>query len=314
MLTMPSYKSEVVDADTSALREVALVSVTYRSAALLEYFKETAAQFPHVVVIDNHSEDGSVERLKHELGHAQVISLPRNIGFGPANNVGLAQVDPAIPYVLFLNPDCRIKPADVLQLVRALKQNPDAAVACPVMQDGTGAIIRPKLRAYSQGYRHSMARALDGDLSQPQVVRGVCIDGACFLVDAAKFREVGGFDDRIFMYFEEDDIALRMARRGYAVLLDTSASALHMRGTSTRNTMRVLIRRAYHFRWSKYYLTNTHLGVLARLGGVAKYLTLSLPRMLWYLMSLDKPRLARAIGWFLASLDGIFMTRLFRFL
>jgi N-acetylglucosaminyl-diphospho-decaprenol L-rhamnosyltransferase len=314
LLTMPFQNSVAVDADSGELREVSLVSVTYRSAALLEFFKETAAQFPNVVVVDNHSEDGSVERLRRELTHAQVISLPSNIGFGPANNVGLAKVDPSVPYVLFLNPDCRIERADVLQLLRALKRNPDAAVACPVMQDGTGSIIRPKLRPYSLGYRHSVARDFKGDLSQPQVVQGVCIDGACFLVDAAKFREVGGFDDQIFMYFEEDDIALRMARQGYAVLLDTSASAMHMRGTSTRNTMRILIRRAYHFRWSKYYLTNAHLGVLARLGGVVKYLTLSVPRMLWYLLTLDKPRLARAIGWLLASLDGIFMTRLFRFL
>jgi N-acetylglucosaminyl-diphospho-decaprenol L-rhamnosyltransferase len=299
---------------SGGLREVALVSVTYRSSAMLEFFCETVGQFPNVVVVDNHSQDGTPEHLRRLLPQATVVSLDSNIGFGPANNVGLKKVGAEILYVLFLNPDCRIEQSDVLRLIQALKQHPEAAVVSPVMHDGDGAVIRPRLRDYKQGYRHSSAREFDGDIDRPQVISGVCIDGACFLVDAARFRAVGGFDDRIFMYFEEDDIALRMAKHGFAVLLDTSSNATHLRGTSTRNTMRVLIRRAYHFRWSKYYLTNGHVGALSRLGEVARYLILSPLRLAWYALTMDKLRLARSVGWFLASVDGIFLTRLFRFL
>jgi len=302
------------ESEKSLLNQVAVVSVTYNSSALAEYFAETVTPFPHVIAVDNNSADGTAGKLKQLLPCATVICNADNLGFGPANNVGMRAVAPSVPYILFLNPDCKIAPADVIQLIRTLQQHPDAAIASPVMHDGSGEVVRPKTRDYSMGYRQSRATEIDQDLSQPQVHRGVCIDGACFLVDAAKFRAVGGFDDQIFMYFEEDDIALRMARHGFAVLLDTAARATHLRGTSTRNTMRVQIRRAYHFRWSKYYLTNAHLGPSSRLVEVTRYMVLSLPRLVWYALSADKSRLARSIGWFLASIDGIFMTRLFKFL
>jgi len=294
-----------------ALSAVALVSVTYRSSALLGFFCDTVGLFPNVVVVDNNSQDGSPEQLKRSLPQASVISLDQNIGFGPANNVGMRTVAPSVPYILFLNPDCRIAPADVIQLINTLRKHPEAAVVSPIMLDGSGETVRPKRRDYSQGYRQSVACEIEEDIDLPQVISGVCIDGACFLVDAQKFRDVGGFDDRIFMYFEEDDIALRMAKHGHSVLLDTSAKATHLRGTSTQNTMRVLIRRAYHFRWSKYYLTNGHVGANSRLNEVARYLVLSIPRLIWYSLTIDKSRLARSIGWFLASIDGIFMTKIF---
>lgn len=293
---------------------MAVISVTFNSENLAEFLAATAGPFPNVIVVDNASTDGTVAKLEQLLPGRVILRNTRNIGFGPANNVGMQAVPAHVPYILFLNPDCRIEPTDVIQLLQTLMAHPQAAIVSPLMHDGSGDVIRPKLRDYSKGYRLSRATDCDADLSQPQVIGGVCIDGACFLVDAAKFRSAGGFDDRIFMYFEEDDIALRMAKRGHSVLLNTCARATHLRGQSTSNTTRVLIRRAYHYRWSKYYLTDAHLGSARRRIDVARYLLLSLPRFVWYALTMDKQRLARSIGWSLASIDGLFMTRLFRFL
>ena len=85
------------------IADVTLVTVTYNSAKLAEFFGQSAHFFKQVVVVDNHSADATVEEFSKTVPHAKVLPLEKNIGFGPGNNAGLKKVN--TPYALLMITD-----------------------------------------------------------------------------------------------------------------------------------------------------------------------------------------------------------------
>jgi glycosyltransferase involved in cell wall biosynthesis len=94
--------------------EITVISVTYQSAGLAPRLADSLRQFAHVVVVDNASTDDTVARLREALPRATVMTNPRNLGFGAANNLGVQTAQ--TPFVLLLNPDCNITP-EAIQLL-----------------------------------------------------------------------------------------------------------------------------------------------------------------------------------------------------
>jgi N-acetylglucosaminyl-diphospho-decaprenol L-rhamnosyltransferase len=88
--------------------QVTVICVTYQSQALIESLAVTVRPFPHVLVIDNGSKDGTTSAVRKLMPQARIIERADNGGFGKANNEAMAQVQ--TPFALLLNPDCDIKP------------------------------------------------------------------------------------------------------------------------------------------------------------------------------------------------------------
>lgn len=304
----------VLEGDTPL--QWATITVTYNSESLVETFCDTVQKFDNVVIVDNNSTDKTVAHLHEKLPQATVLPLNKNLGFGPANNVGFKQLNPTIGYALFLNPDCHITRDDILQLISTLQSRPDAGLVCPVISPGHGIRPRIKIKNYAMGYKNATVTELpEASIDKlPRIVENGCIDGACFMVDVEKFKSIGGFDDDIFMYFEEDDIGLRMAQHGFAILINTESTAVHAGGKSTTNTLRVKIRRAYHYRWSKYHLISKYEAPYKRFFKASKDVAIAPVRCAWYALTFDKVRFTTSLGWLLAALDGVLLTRFFMFL
>jgi N-acetylglucosaminyl-diphospho-decaprenol L-rhamnosyltransferase len=292
------------------------ITVTYNSESLVGAFSKTVKDFDNVVIVDNNSTDKTIARLREELPDATLLPQSTNKGFGPANNVGLHSLATGSLYALFLNPDCHITQNDIFKLISTLQERPDAGLVCPVIKQRHDERPRIKTKNYAIGYKGSQVTELPDEHIEklPRLVENGCIDGACFMVDVAKFKSIGGFDDDIFMYFEEDDIGFRMAQQGFAILINTESTAIHAGGKSTTNTLRVKIRRAYHYRWSKYHLISKYDAPHRRLIKVIKDVVVAPIRCAWYALTFDKARLTTSLGWLLAALDGLLLTKFFRFL
>ena len=89
--------------DLAALHRVTVVVVTHHSAHCVPALATHLAAFPHVVVVDNASDDKTPALVRKALPQAQVLKLKRNLGYGAANNRALDRV--STPYALLLNPD-----------------------------------------------------------------------------------------------------------------------------------------------------------------------------------------------------------------
>jgi N-acetylglucosaminyl-diphospho-decaprenol L-rhamnosyltransferase len=229
----------------SALNDITVVSVTYRSRALVQEMALALERFPHIIFVDNASNDGTVEALSSAMPHAQVLSQQSNVGFGPGNNAGLTQV--TTPFVLFLNPDCVITPESANALVATLKKYPLAVMAGPVVLDAQGqpntsfkwGITRP-LPPSRLAYPYPQ-----GEVSAPN------IDGACMMANVALFRQIGAFSPELFMYFEEDDIGLRAISKGMDIISTPFAQAVHRGGMSSTPSFFVNRFKSYHLTRSR---------------------------------------------------------------
>lgn len=232
--------------------DVTVISVTYDSAALADTLATTLARFPHVIVVDNASRDGTADALQARLPHAQVIRNPRNRGFGPANNQAIALVQ--TPFALLLNPDCDISTAALQQLLDTAQDYPRAALIAPQGWYSAEQIQPSYRQAFYERRAAQGYRIPDGTCSAKW------LHGCCQLVRVAAFRDFGGFDERFFLYYEDDDLCLRALQAGYDCLLEPGAQVLHRGGASSAPDWRTEFRKHFHFFRSRHLILGKYQG------------------------------------------------------
>jgi N-acetylglucosaminyl-diphospho-decaprenol L-rhamnosyltransferase len=205
---------------------------------------------PQVCVIDNGSTDGSAEAAEAEFPGTRVVGLDRNVGFGAALNEGVRTGNAEL--LIFLNNDAVADPHFVERLVAAQRRTGAEMVAgCLRRPDGSvdsfGIEIDPTLAGYDAGWSEPYG-AEAHRLVQPLAPSG---GAAMFTRDA--FEAVGGFDERIFAYFEDVDLGIRMRMRGYRCRVAYDAFAWHRGsdtlGSGSRGKNRMIARSRGYILW-----------------------------------------------------------------
>lgn len=292
--------------------DVALIGVTYNSASLANHFALTARLFRHVWVVDNASQDNTVSEFQRAIPNARVMALSENTGFGPANNRGFEASLAFCKRAIFLNPDCQIEETSISLLLEAMDADSSVAIASPVVFSNVTHGANLKFRDYALGYGKNPLTSINYSSDLPNVIVEACLDGACFAVDSEKFQAIGAFDEQIFMYSEEDDIALRLSHSGLKKVTIRDAHAQHIGGASSGASLRLSLKKKYHHRWSVIYMTDKYLGTRKRFLLSAKTIITFPLAMAIYISTLNKNSIIKWLAWFLAACDGLFMTKVFR--
>ena len=238
--------------------KIAAIVVAYNSARDLPASLGCLGPLPveRVVVVDNSSTDDSVAVAKQYT--SDVMSLP-NVGFGAAINAAAATVTDVDAYFL-LNPDCHLDGEAFGSLVEALAADARLGAVAPLMRypDGRYGIssgsepsmakewlaalrvdhlVPKRLRRYlarSPRLRAKIQMLAYLDVEPAPLTRQVdWVSGFCVLVRASAFRDVGGFDPRFFLYFEDVDICKRLRGSGWEVASVGASVAEHKESTST---------------------------------------------------------------------------------
>jgi hypothetical protein len=198
----------------------------------LAALEKQRSAFDSIVVVDNGSDDGSLESIVSGFGGVEVVELGENLGLPAARNAGLRRVESEL--VLMVDGDVYLEEGCVERLVCALRSH-DAAVVCPrirllpesevVQADGAAPHFIGTLRL-----RHAYQPL--AALSDTVADVGGCM-GACMLLDRRKVIQAGGFDELFFFYLEDLDFTLRMRIRGFRFVCDPGAVVYHDRGEGT---------------------------------------------------------------------------------
>lgn len=238
-------------APEALLKRVTVVVVTYNSAHCLPALAQHLRLCPHVLVVDNASADGCAQAVASQLPHASVLTLERNLGFGAANNRGLSRVQ--TEFALLLNPDCEFEPDALAQLVRSADAWPDAAVLAPQLISASGKA------EVNYRWPHTLWPSQGPAAVGPACVGFVC--GAAMLLRLARFADIGFFDERFFLYYEDDDLCLRLFQRQRPIILEPACQALHRSRGSVRgpSPWRSEYWRGYHHAQSKLIFSHKHL-------------------------------------------------------
>jgi N-acetylglucosaminyl-diphospho-decaprenol L-rhamnosyltransferase len=182
-----------------------------------------------VVVADNGSSDGSAELLRERFAEVGLVELGRNLGFGSALNRAIAE-RPGDP-VLLLNNDVECEPRFVEAMLDAAEGAETVAgvlvqEADPERIDSAGVVADRTL----MGFDHLHGEPLAAALGAPAPL-GPSGGAALYRLEA--FGAAGGFDERIFLYYEDLDLALRLRAAGARCRLAAEARALHAYSASS---------------------------------------------------------------------------------
>ena len=194
-----------------------------------------------VIVVDNHSPNQDWKVLIDEFDKVNFIELKENIGFSKANNVGVKYAKGN--YVYILNPDTEIEGnyfkeildfADAQQNFGALglrmhdaKGNflPESKRSVPALINSFEKLFTKLNNDSKTYYRNDVAET---DIAEVEVMTG-----ANLLMKKSVYEEVGGFDERYFMYGEDIDLCFTILRNGYRNFYYGKYSILHYKGEST---------------------------------------------------------------------------------
>jgi GT2 family glycosyltransferase len=223
-----------------------LIVVTYNSAATLPaFFTALAAagdRDVEVIVVDNASRDGTAALARRLWPGARVIASADNLGFGRACNLGARAARGDL--LIFLNPDVYVTPGWLATLARHLAERPDAAIICP--QTWEPGAIDQGLGARDQGDTGA-GRQGDGAISPqplatspqpptaavtPPVEESAAVPGCAMMISRRAWEALGGFDEQIFLYWEDIELCWRAWLLGWCVLSDLEAAVVHERGGS----------------------------------------------------------------------------------
>jgi N-acetylglucosaminyl-diphospho-decaprenol L-rhamnosyltransferase len=270
----------------------AAVVVNYEAGPLLvacveSLLADTSAGPPEVVVVDNASSDGSLDALRDRRPDVPILATGTNLGYAAAANRGIEATTG--PVVAVCNPDLRVEPGTAAALVGRLDDEADVGAVGPRILEPDGTVypsarqLPTTLDAAGHGALGRLwprnpftrrYRQLDAD---PAVARDVdWVSGAAVWLRRAAVEQIGGWDERYFMYVEDVDLCWTLRRAGWRVAYEPGGTVVHVRGVSTdRHPYRMIV--AHHrsllrfatkrwHGWRRVLLVPAALFLAARIG------------------------------------------------
>lgn len=222
------------DATTTELRPgvVSVVLVNYKGAedtiTALRGLQEVdwPADDLELIVVDNDSGDGSADRIREAVPTARVIDAGSNTGFAGGCNLGARYATGE--YLAFLNNDARPDTAWVRAAVEVLDADASVGSVASKVLDWDGEridYVDGSLTWYGMGYKREVEREDTGEWDVPKdVLFGT---GAAMFVRTALYRELGGFDERFWMFYEDVDLGWRLNLLGHRVRYVPTSVAFH---------------------------------------------------------------------------------------
>lgn len=188
------------------------------------------------IVVDNGSTDGSPQMVYRLYSNAQLIANEENVGYTRACNQGLAAAQGR--YVLFLNSDAELTRGCLETLVQVMDEHQDVGACSPLLSDNlqdvpAGVFPRLWLRLLPVKTNWRIETRMIRDFRRDAPIYDVeWLVGACLLVRREVIDQIGGMEERLFMWYDDADWCLRMKKRGWRRVVVTTALCKHEHGAS----------------------------------------------------------------------------------
>lgn len=207
-----------------------------------------------VVVVDNDSQDGSLEFARRRYSRVHYIAGKKNRGFGGGANLGISfAMLRGAEYIFILNNDAWIEEDTLQILVRKQQEQDNTLLLSPIILNDSGDIwfCGGRIDWWRMRATHTMRdKALVG---RPCNIPTEYVSGCAFLAHKNFFKTVGNFDERFFLYYEDVDLSVRARRKGFLPSIALEATAHHSEKSNTTNPRKVywLVLSGLFFFWKQ---------------------------------------------------------------
>jgi len=235
-----------------------VVTVTHNGGLVIGGLLDSLPHEIALVVVDNASSDNTLDIVADKRPDAMVLRNTVGQGYGRGASRGLASVK--TEFALLANPDSVLSEDAIAALVEAADRYPDAAMFGPVHQAGDGR-IEPS-HDVELWRRHLFGRR-DGELPPDGDICVEFVSGAVNLVRMDVMRDIGFYDPDVFLYFEDDDMCMRLRRAGHSIVVVPESIVIHLNAGSVRPNRAYYWEKFWHIAWSRIHIERKYQGEAA---------------------------------------------------
>ncbi len=222
-----------------------IVIVTLKSDKVIHKCLKSIDPKIKKIIVENSYNERFIEDLKEKYNNIDCYLTGKNLGMGAGNNFGIKKSN--TKFVMILNPDTILN-FDTLDKIFDVSNNLDFAIISPVNSDKNF----PNYKINDK----KLLGNLTTDLFEVDHV-----DGYAMILDKSKFNE-NFFDEKIFMYLENDDLCVRMKKLKEKIFVYNKSLISHLGASAVdqKYTSEIELSRNWHWNWSKFYFRKKHYG------------------------------------------------------
>ena len=254
--------------------DLSIIIVSWNVRDLLEkclksVFDQTKNLKFEIFVVDNGSTDDTSKMVLDKFPQVNLFRNNHNLGFAAANNIAIRQAKGE--FVLLLNPDTEILDGAIEKMVDFMRAHQEAGIAGPKLLD-SDKTLQPSIRRFPTILDQFLIlvkiphlwpnlsvikRYLAADFDYSRISEADQVMGAFFMVRQELFRQIGLFDEKFFIWFEEVDFCRRAKGAGYKVMYNPGAEVIHYGGKSFKQ-QGTLVKQWRFFRSMMRYFWKQH--------------------------------------------------------
>ncbi len=226
-----------------------IIIVTIKSQNIIDECLKSIGPEIKKIVVENSSNQDFAKYLKENYENIECYVTGKNLGMGVANNIGIKKS--ITRYVMILNPDTRLN-SETLNQIFQISKNLEFAILTPLSDNKN----YPNYKIYNQPKKKIQ------DLFEVDQ-----IDGYSMILDKQQFND-NFFDEKIFMYLENDDLCLRIKKKNKKIFVYSNSLISHL-GAKTvdqKYSKELEFSRNWHWNWSKFYFKKKHFGFMRAFG------------------------------------------------
>ena len=220
-----------------------IIIVTIKSQNIIDDCLKSIDPDIKKIIVENSSNQEFIDGLKAKYKNIECYLTGKNLGMGSGNNFGIKKSNTR--YVMILNPDTILK-SDTLSQIFEISRNLEFAILSPLSDE----------KDYPNYKINNNKKKYDNDLFEVDQV-----DGYAMILDREQFSN-NFFDEKIFMYLENDDLCLRTRKKNKKIFIYSNSLISHLGGKTVDRKYfnEIEFSRNWHWNWSQFYFRKKHYG------------------------------------------------------
>ena len=219
-----------------------IIIVTIKSQNIIDDCLKSIDQDIKKIIVENSSDQEFTDSLKTKYKNIECYLTGKNLGMGSGNNFGIKKSNTR--YVMILNPDTILK-SNTLSQIFQISKDLDFAILSPLNDDQDF----PNYKKVNELKNRNALLSVDQ------------IDGYSMILDKQQFNN-NFFDEKIFMYLENDDLCLRVKKNNKKIYIYSKSLISHLgaKAVDKKYSDELEFSRNWHWNWSKFYFRKKHYG------------------------------------------------------
>ena len=252
-----------------SIKDLTIVITTFKSENRIEKCLNSIDKLCKVIIVENSANIEFKNSIEKKFNNVECILSGENLGYGKANNIGLKKT--LTKYALILNPDTTLESSSLENFFKTVKEIPDFAIIGPYIQEE---------KYDNQVFKNTKPISVES------------VKGFAMFLNMEKFEDIGFFDERFFIYFEEIDLCKRLINNKKMIYLAPNIKIKHFGGQSHNLNINyeMELSRNWHWMWSTFNFHKKYKGFYISLIIIFPKLMSAFLKYFFYTLFLNKKK------------------------